>query len=114
MCFELSHVMDAVLLGSSGGVVNSLDFYLASLKSLGCFYFRCILYSQWKVVKRIKMNTLPWYHAAKVQYSTMIRTRSKHIKGSNECYFSMTINRWLLILYSTNLFAKLKTQCTRT
>ena len=28
-----------VLLGSSGGVVNSLDFCLASLKSLGCFYF---------------------------------------------------------------------------
>ena len=27
------------LLGDSGGVVNSLDFCLASLKSLGCFYF---------------------------------------------------------------------------
>ena len=38
------------LLGSSGGVVNSLDFCLASLKSLGCFYFRCILSSQWKAV----------------------------------------------------------------
>jgi len=25
-------------LGSSGGVVNSLDFCQASLKSLGCFY----------------------------------------------------------------------------
>ena len=34
------------LLGSSG----SLDFCLASLKSLGCFYFRCILSSQWKAV----------------------------------------------------------------
>ena len=40
----------ACLLGDSGGVVNSLDFCLASLKSLGCFYFRCILSSQWKVV----------------------------------------------------------------
>ena len=29
---------------------NSLDFCPASLKSLGCFYFRCILSSQWKVV----------------------------------------------------------------
>ena len=27
------------ILGDSGGVVNSLDFCLASLKSLGCFYF---------------------------------------------------------------------------
>ena len=33
----------AVLLGDSGGVVNSLDFCPASLKSLGCFYFRCVL-----------------------------------------------------------------------
>ena len=31
-----------VVLGDSGGVVNSLDFCLASLKSLGCFYFRCV------------------------------------------------------------------------
>ena len=38
------------LLGDSGGVVNSLDFCPASLKSLGCFYFRCVLSSQWKVV----------------------------------------------------------------
>ena len=31
------------LLGGSGGVVNSLDFCPASLKSLGCFCFRCVL-----------------------------------------------------------------------
>ena len=37
--------------GGSGGVVNSLDFCPASLKSLGCFYFRCVLSSQWKAVK---------------------------------------------------------------
>ena len=30
------------LLGDSGGVVNSLDFCPASLKSLGCFYFQCV------------------------------------------------------------------------
>ena len=39
-----------VVLGDSGGVVNSLDFCPASLKSLGCFYFRCVLSSQWKAV----------------------------------------------------------------
>ena len=40
------------ILGNSGGVVNSLDFCPASLKSLGCFYFRCVLssQSQWKAV----------------------------------------------------------------
>ena len=38
------------VLGSSGGVVNSLDFCQASLKSLGCFYYRCVLSSQWKAV----------------------------------------------------------------
>ena len=31
------------LLGDPGGVVNSLDFCPASLKSLGCLYFRCVL-----------------------------------------------------------------------
>ena len=41
-------VSSLVLLGDSGGVVNSLDFCPASLKSLGCFYFRCVLSSQWK------------------------------------------------------------------
>ena len=40
----------ACLLGGSGGVVNSPDFCPISLKSLGCFYFRCVLSSQWKVV----------------------------------------------------------------
>ena len=38
------------VLGDSGGVVNSLDFCPASLKSLGCFYFQCVLSSQWMAV----------------------------------------------------------------
>ena len=42
--------MHVAILGDSGGVVNSLDFCPASLKSLGCFYFRCVLSSQWKAV----------------------------------------------------------------
>ena len=45
--FELLRVQPC-LLGDSGGVVNSLDFFPASLKSLDCFYFRCVLSSQWK------------------------------------------------------------------
>ena len=36
-----------VNMGDSGGVVNSLDFCPASLKSFGCFYFRCVLCSHW-------------------------------------------------------------------
>ena len=39
-----------IQLGDSGGVVNFFDFCPASLKSRGCFYFRCVLSSQWKVV----------------------------------------------------------------
>ena len=38
-------------MGSSGGDVNSLDFYLALLMSLGHFYFQYVLSSQWKVVR---------------------------------------------------------------
>ena len=49
-CFAFWLKMDypcyATVLGDSGGVVNSLDFCPASLKSLGCFYFRCVLSSQ--------------------------------------------------------------------
>ena len=40
---ELSKI--TTLLGGSGGVVNSLDFCPASLKSLSYFYFRCVLSS---------------------------------------------------------------------
>ena len=39
-----------MLLGGLGRVVNSLDLCLALLKSPGCFYFLCILSSQWKAV----------------------------------------------------------------
>ena len=47
---SLMPVCSVCVLGNSGGVVNSLDFCPASLKSLGCFYFRCVLSSQWKAV----------------------------------------------------------------
>ena len=38
------------VLGSSGRAVNSLDFYPASLKSLSCFHFQCVFFSQWKAL----------------------------------------------------------------
>ena len=41
------YFLNLVLLGDSGGVVNSVDFCPASL---GGFYFRCVLSSQWKAV----------------------------------------------------------------
>ena len=34
----------SLLLGGSGGVVDSPGFCPASLKSLDCFYFRCVLF----------------------------------------------------------------------
>ena len=46
----ITAITERSLLGGLGGVVNSLDFYPASLKSLGCFNFRCVLSSQWKAV----------------------------------------------------------------
>ena len=47
----VDRTLSNLLLGDSGGVVNSLDFCPASLKSLGCFYFRCLLSSQWNAVR---------------------------------------------------------------
>ena len=45
-CDLINTCCDLNLLGCSGGVVNSLDRYPASLTSLCCFYFRCVLSSQ--------------------------------------------------------------------
>ena len=59
MCLEINNNLLLVLLGDSGRVVNSLEFCPASLKSLGCFYFRCILSSQWKAVSEFANFTLP-------------------------------------------------------
>ena len=43
-------VLRVIYICGSGGVVNFFDFCPASLKSLGCFYFRCLTSSQWKAV----------------------------------------------------------------
>ena len=45
ICVNSSSSFIVEILGGSGRVVNSLDFYPASLKSLGCFHFQCILSS---------------------------------------------------------------------
>ena len=47
---SIHRLTNSDLLGDSGRVVNSLDLCPASLKSLGCFYFRCVLSSQWKAL----------------------------------------------------------------
>ena len=67
----------AQLLGGSGGVVNSLDFCTASVKSLGCFYFRCILSSQWTVVTEYVNFTLPTLKA-------FLEARSQNVSGNKQ------------------------------
>ena len=63
------------LFGGSGVVVNSLDFCVALLISLGCFYFWCILFSQWKAVT---MNfTLPTLKA-------FLEARSWDVSGNKQ------------------------------
>ena len=68
-----------LLLGDSGGVVNSLDFCPASLKSLGCFYFRCVLSSQWKAVTVTEFAnfTLPTLKA-------FLEARSHNVSGNKQ------------------------------
>ena len=74
------------VLGSSGGVVNSFDFHLGLLQSLGHFYFWCIRSSQWKAVT--------------VNY----KVYSANFKGifeglQSECLWSLiTSNNLLLVL----------------
>ena len=62
-------------MGDSGGVVNSLDFCPASLKSLGCFYLRCVLSSQWKAVTaNFALPTL----------KTFLEARSQNVSGNKQ------------------------------
>ena len=64
------------LLGDSGGVVNSFEFCPASLKSLGCFYFRCVLSSQEGVDSEFANFTLP-------TLKTFSEARSHNVSGNN-------------------------------
>ena len=63
------------VVGDSGGVVNSLDFYPALIKSLGCFYFRCVLSSQRKAVTA--NFTLPTLKA-------FFEARSHNVSGNKQ------------------------------
>ena len=66
-----------VLLGGSGGVVNSLDFCPASLKSLGRFFFWCVLSSQWEAVTA--NFTLPTLKAFLEAHSQMCLATSNNL-----------------------------------
>ena len=69
--------MRTCILGGSGGVVNSLDFCPASLKSLGYFYLRCILSSQWKTTVKYANFTLPTLKA-------FLEARSQIVSGNKQ------------------------------
>ena len=66
------------ILGGSGRVVNSLDFYLASLKSLGCFYFQCILSLQWKAV------TVNYAKFTEPTLRAFLKARSQNVSGNKQ------------------------------
>ena len=103
-----------VLLGGSGGDVNSLDFCPASLKSLGCFYFRCVLSSQWKVVAvnlqilhcqlqrhfwrpivRMCLATSSNYKKKKIKWSSIETSQKKLLWAEKKNWLGRSIeNRW--------------------
>ena len=74
------------ILGGSGGVVNSLDICPASLKYLGCFYFRCVLSSQWKAVTvNLRIFSQLWRHFWRpvVRVCLLLQDASKCIFSTN-------------------------------
>ena len=81
------HNLMSRLLGDSGGVVNSLDFCQASLKPLGCFYFRCILSSQWKAVT-VNLRELFYYFI----YTPKLHNMYTHIAIISHMLNSVYIN----------------------
>ena len=94
------------LLGDSGGVVNSLDFCPASLKSLGCFYFRCVLSSQSKAVT---VNfTLPTLKA-------FLEARNHNVSGNKQELVSRAIGcPKTHFFYEHAIFWSAKKQCKDT
>ena len=60
------------------GLLTPLTFAPVSLKSLGCFYFRCVLSSQWKAVKvNLGIFTLPTLKA-------FLEARSHNVSGNEQ------------------------------
>ena len=76
ICAHVKHPKHWQLLGGSGGVVNSPDVCQASLKSLGCFYFRCVLSSQWRAVT-VNLRIL---HCQ----LTFLEARSQNVSGNKQ------------------------------
>ena len=64
-------------MGGSGWVVNSLDFCLALLKSLGCFHFQCVLSSQWKVLTEFTNSMLSTLKA-------FLEAHSQNVSGNKQ------------------------------
>ena len=70
-------VGEAVLLGGSGGVVNSLDFCPALLMSLGCFYFRWTFFTMEGGDSEFENFILP-------TLKTFLEARSQNVSGNNQ------------------------------
>ena len=68
---------DGYILGDSDGVVNSLDFCQASLKSLGCFYFRCVLFAMEGGDSEFADSTLP-------TLKIFLEARSQNVSGNKQ------------------------------
>ena len=64
-------------LGGSVGVVNSLDFFPASLKSLGCFYFQCTFFTMEGGDSEFANFTLP-------TLKTFLEARSQNVSGNKQ------------------------------
>ena len=74
----INHYIAPTYWAIQAGVVNSLDFCPASLKSLGCFYFRCVLSSQWKAVTvNLRILQLP-------TLKVFLEARSHNVSGNKQ------------------------------
>ena len=65
------------LLDGSGRDVNSFDFCQASLKSLGCFYFRCVLFAMEGGDSEFANFTLP-------TLKIFLEARSQNVSGNKQ------------------------------
>ena len=80
-CTKQTKVVNSVqLLGGSGGVVSFLDFCPASLTSIGYFYFRWVLSSQWKAVT-VNLRICEFYTA---NFKDILEARSQNVFGNTQ------------------------------
>ena len=79
--YKTTKVVNSVqLLGGSGGVVSFLDFCPASLTSIGYFYFRWVLSSQWKAVT-VNLRICEFYTA---NFKDILEARSQNVFGNTQ------------------------------